>query len=348
MMNEVATTYKIDAVMGATSQLPDSTEINEKRVHDAFRNKGDKIWRELQYRLYDMNLRMMKDGFRLGSSHAEKDWAWRNMVERVEQQYQMKDNVPYHIEAPEEFMVWLKQRIAVHRVNHSALFDLFDNDDLSNEELRFFLANYRVNMQRFHMHVAAYSLIVPFEMREELYHNLHDEFGQGDFSKAHPNLFEPLMNYFGGAREEDVNAETCHLLNTKISLCWFAGGLLPGLGGMGALELSIPMQQKRVLAHLRRRGLNTELQEFFVVHCELDEDHGEGWFAAGLPHMKTREDFQRIFMGAMRMLEARAGVYDGIHMAILQARSLHCRAVPETLGRIDTMKVGEVQCEHAL
>lgn len=54
-------------------------------------------------------------------------------------------------------------------------------------------------MQRLHSHVSAYSLVVPFEMREGLYHNLHDEFGQGKFSKAHPNLFAPLMDHFSGA-----------------------------------------------------------------------------------------------------------------------------------------------------
>lgn len=304
---------------------PGSEMISEQLVHDAFRNKGDEAWRELQCLLYGMNMRMMVDGFQLGSEQREKEWALRNMIERVEKKYLKWDEVPEEITDTDEFMVWLKPRIYGHHVNCSALFELFDNNDLSDEELRFFLANYRVNMQRFHLHVAAYSLIVPFEMREELYHNLHDEFGQGDFSKAHPNLFEPLMNHFGGAREEDVTAETCHLLNTKISLCWFADGFRYGLGGMGGLELSIPLQQKRILAYLRRRGLSEELQEFFVVHCELDEEHGEGWFAAGMPYMKTRQDFQEVYEGTMRMLDARAGVYDGIHAAIIKARNQQLR-----------------------
>lgn len=306
-----------------------STKLTEDLAHEAFRCKGGQTWRELQFQLYEMNLRMMRSGFGLGTPRCAKEWDFRNTVERVEQQYLTKEEVPDELKTGEEFLVWLKQRIYSHRVNHNPLFDLFDMDDLSDEELRFFLANYRVNMQRFHLHVAAYSLIVPFEMREELYHNLHDEFGQGDFSKAHPNLFEPLMQRFGGARDEDVNAETCHLLNTKISLCWFADGLHAGLGGMGGLELSIPMQQRRVLAHLRRRGLSERLVEFFVVHCELDEDHGDGWFAAGLPHMRTHMDFQKVFNGAMRMLDARAGVYDGIHAALLKARNPQWRVTHE-------------------
>jgi hypothetical protein len=60
--------------------------------------------------------------------------------------------------------------------------------------------------------------------------------------------------------------------------------------------------------------------KFFVVHCELDEDHGEGWFAAGLPYTHTYADLQKIYTGAMRMLAARAGVYDGILNGILNRR----------------------------
>lgn len=306
------------------SLLP-KTGITEELVREALQNKGGKIWTEIQFLLFNLNLRMMHSGFGLGTDSCEKDRKVRNMIERIEKQYLTREQVPTEIKTAESFMVWLKEKIYSHRVNHSPLFNLFDKDDLSVDEVRFFLANYRVNMQRFHLHVAAYSLVVPFEMREELYHNLYDEFGQGDFTKAHPNLFEPLMDYFGGAHDEDINAETCHLLNTKISLCWFADGLHYGLGGMGGLELSIPMQQRRVLAHLRRRGVSEKLLEFFVVHCELDEDHGDGWFAAGMPYMATHDDFQKVFIGAMRMLEARAGVYDGVLASITNARNLQVR-----------------------
>ena len=248
MMNTNTSTNeaKIQALFANSTPAVD---ITEALAHEAFKNKGRKVWSQLQFNLFDMNLRMMRDGYGLGSAHFENGMSARNTIERVEQQYLSQEKVPAEIKGAGEFMDWLKKRIYGHRVNYNPLFELFDADDLSAEEVRFFLANYRVNMQHFHLHVAAYSLIVPFEMREELYHNLHDEFGQGDFTKAHPNLFEPLMDYFGGARDEDVNAETCHLLNTKINLCWFADGLHYGLGGMGGLELSIPMQQRRILAH---------------------------------------------------------------------------------------------------
>lgn len=292
----------------------------ENLAFEAFQSKHGPAWRKIQSLLFDMNLRLMQEGFGLGTPHFLREWEIRHIIERVEQQYLPQEQLSPELTCFEVFMPWLKERISQHRVNHHPLFELFDCDDLSDEEVRYFLANYRVNMQRFHLHVAAFSLIVPFEMREELYHNLHDEFGKGDFAQAHPNLFEPLMDYFGGAREEDINPDTCHLLNTKINLCWFADGLHYGIGGMGALELAIPLQQRRVLAHLRRRGLSEDMLKFFVVHCELDEDHGEGWFAAGRPYMRTYEDLQKVFSSAMRMLEARAGVYDGILKGILGGR----------------------------
>ena len=299
---------------------PDPVEQFENLALEAFQHKGGPAWQKVQFLLFEMNLRLMREGFGLGNPNFLREWKLRHSLERIEQRYLSQEKIPAELTSAEVFMPWLKERISQHRVNHHQLFDLFDRDDLSDEEIRYFLSNYRVNMQRFHLHVAAFSLIVPFEMREELYDNLYDEFGQGDFSQAHPNLFEPLMNHFGGARETDINPHTCNLLNTKINLCWFADKPYYGIGGMGALELSIPFQQRRVLAHLRRRGLSEDLVKFFVVHCELDEDHGDGWFAAGMPYVRNQEDLQQVFSGAMRMLEARAGVYDGILNGILKRR----------------------------
>lgn len=303
-------------------------------VREAVSNKKSALWGALQETLYHLNVKLMSDGFALGTKRGELEWKIRSIVESVENELLSKAEIPVQITEPAEFIDWLKTKIHEHPVNTHELFKYFDNDDLSSEEIRYFLSNYRVNMQRFHLHVAAYSLFVPFQMREELYENLYDEFGQGDFEQAHPNLYEPLMDYFGGAREEDWNPETFHLLNTKMALCWFADGLQYGLGGMGALELSIPAQQRRMLAHFRRRGLTESMLKYFVVHCECDEAHGDGWFAAGLPYIKTREDFKKVYVAAMRMLAARAGVYDGIVRGILKRR-LEVKGRHPAVDRID-------------
>lgn len=333
-MNVNSTTRKMQMI---AESFDDFHEI-ESVVRYAMENKGGEVWGALQRSLFAINERFMKSGFRIGSVSGSMDMLLRSTVENVEQKYVAQYKAPQGMTDSGEFIEWLKVEIANHRVNHHELFELFDNDDISDEEMRYFLSNYRVNMQRFHLHVAAYSLIVPFQMREELYENLHDEFGEGDFSLAHPNLFEPLMDFFGGASEEDWNPETFHLLNTKMSLCWFADGLFYGMGGMGALELSIPAQQKRILANLRRRGLSEDLVRFFVVHCELDESHGDGWFAAGQPYAKDSIHFDQMYTGAMRMLEARAGVYDGVLRGIRSFRS-DIQRIESGLERVNKMLV---------
>ncbi|GAB1542707.1 hypothetical protein NUACC21_53810 [Scytonema sp. NUACC21] len=293
----------------------------EEFAHQAFKNKNITAWQDLQYMLFKLNQQLLQNGHGLGTERSLKEWVIRDTIERVEQQYLPKQQVPKEINNAELFLPWLKQQIQNHRVNNHPLFLLFDNDNLSNEEIRYFLANHWVYTQNFHLHIAAYSLSVPFEMRGELFRNIYDEMGRGNFSEAHPNLFTPLMNYFGGAYPEDINPETCHFFNTQVSLCWFGDGLHYGIGGMGALELSVPLQHKRVLDHLLRRGLSEELVQFFVIHCELDGDHADGWFAAGMPYVRNSQDLQKVFAGAMRILEARVVLYDGILNQILSRRA---------------------------
>ena len=81
--------------------------------------------------------------------------------------------------------------------------------------------------------------------------------------------------------------------------------------------------------------ISEELVKFFVVHCECDEGHGDGWFAAGMPHMSTRQDFQKVFSSAIRMLDARAGVYDGVLTGIFERRN------EQNIGVIQRVSQGE-------
>jgi pyrroloquinoline quinone (PQQ) biosynthesis protein C len=306
------------------ANIQEYVQAVEKLAIQAFENKNSAAWQELQFMLYKMNQSLIQNGHGLGTPRCLREWLIRNTIEKIELQYLPQEQLPKEINSVEVFFPWLKQRIKNHRVNSHPLFLLFDNDDVTDEEIRYFLANHWIYTENFHLHIAAYSLLVPFEMREELYRNLHDEMGQGNFSEAHPNLFKPLMNHFGGIRLEDINPETYHFVNTEMNLCWFADSLHYGIGGMGALELSVPLQHSRIVEHLLRRGLSEELAKFFIIHCEIDEGHGDGWFAAGMPHVRTAEDLQKVFAGTMRMLEARISLYDGILKGILSRRG--CQA----------------------
>jgi pyrroloquinoline quinone (PQQ) biosynthesis protein C len=289
----------------------------------AFENKYTSYWYELTQILYQLNLNLMGNGYGLGTNRAYTEWIIRNTIEKTQQEYLQPEEVPEHIlNEPLACIDWLKAEGRKHRANQHPLFAWFEDESLTTEELRIFMSNYKVNMERFHLHVAAYSLVVPFETREALYDNLYDEFGQGDFSQAHPNLFKSLMNALGGFQEEDVNVESYACLNEKITLCWFSDGPLYGLGAMGILETTIPQQLGQPLALMRKRGYSEDVLKFLSVHCEGDEEHGNAWFEAGLPFLQTPEDCRKMIAGGMRMLEARAMVYDGILKRIKHMRQI--------------------------
>jgi pyrroloquinoline quinone (PQQ) biosynthesis protein C len=289
----------------------------------AFEDKYGSHWYALTRMLYQLNLNLIENGYGIGTDRAYAEWIVRNTIEKTQQEYLQPEEIPEHILAePLACIDWLKAEGRKHRANHHPLFDWFEDDSLTTEELRIFLSNYKVNMERFHLHIAAYSLIVPFETRKALYDNLYDEFGQGDFSQAHPNLFKPLMEALGGFHEEDVNVESYACLNEKITLCWFSDGPVYCLGAMGILETTIPQQLGQPLALMRKRGYSEDILKFLSVHCEGDEEHGDAWFEAGLPFLQTPEDCRKMIAGGMRMLEARAIVYDGILKKIKQMRQI--------------------------
>lgn len=64
-----------------------STDLAEQMAHEAFCHRGGQTWRRLQFILYGMNLRLMRDGFGLGTVRCAQKWRLRNTVERVEQLY---------------------------------------------------------------------------------------------------------------------------------------------------------------------------------------------------------------------------------------------------------------------
>ncbi|MCC3570721.1 MAG: hypothetical protein JGK30_01970 [Microcoleus sp. PH2017_40_RAT_O_B] len=126
--------------------LKEYITVVEEFAIKAFKNKNGTNWRKLQFMVFEMNLRLMQNGYGLGTQRSLREWILRDTIERIEKQYQPNELLPEYLNNVENFMPWLKERISSHRVNHHPLFVLFDNDNLSHEELRYFLANYRVNI----------------------------------------------------------------------------------------------------------------------------------------------------------------------------------------------------------
>ena len=110
-------------------------------VREALSNKKSSLWGTLQETLFHLNVKLMSEGFALGTKRGELEWKIRSVVENVENEMLSKAEIPAHLVEPAEFITWLKARIHEHPVNDHELFKFFDKNDLSDEEIRYFLSN---------------------------------------------------------------------------------------------------------------------------------------------------------------------------------------------------------------
>lgn len=205
-----------------------------------------------------------------------------------------------------------------HRINNHPLLTAMARNGLPLHAVRLFLENYYVNNRVFHLHMAAQSLAAPFETRAEIAQNFYDEMGEGDLTRAHPVLF--LKNFRTLGRPETVRpmAEALYLLNAKIFCTSLAGDYAVGLGGFGFIELAMPDQMRLIRSGLKKSGLPEEDLEFWDVHITIDEAHGQGWLDEMEEVVQTPEQVCSALYGGLLLLEARAGVYDGVWRALSQ------------------------------
>jgi len=295
----------------------------ESLAKRAFEADDQVAWTNVQYMLYHWNLEELERKTPVMDFGRTVRQALRNVILEVETRAR---RTQIHLDCwddftPDKAVEELKQAATNHRIHQHPLLTTLVERGLSKESVRTFLENYYVNNRVFHLHIAAQSLSTPFELRAELYKNLHDELGAGDPDAAHPLLFLRNFRTLG-----DVNAVakplvgSIHLLNTKIFHTFLCGNYKQGLGALGFLELAMPNQMEMLLAGLKRSGLPEQDLIFWDLHISLDQEHGEAWFDEIRKIIDTREDAYRILEGGLATLEARSVFYDSVWEQIAEGR----------------------------
>lgn len=221
---------------------------------------------------------------------------------------------------PERALDELAERAKSHRINTHPLLTHMAEHGLPTEIAQLLLSNYYVNNRVFHLHIAAQSLSTPLSMRGEMYENLVDELGNGEFEQAHPNLFMHSFDTIGRPDTIRPQPESLALLNTKILYTFLSGDYRYGVGGLGFIELSMPDQMRKILSGLRRSGLSEPDLIFWDLHITIDEAHGESWFDEMRVFVDSPDRAQKTLEGGMALLDARAGMFDGVWAAMQQER----------------------------
>lgn len=303
------------AVSIINAHEPQITELAER----AFAAGTGSVWESVQRILYHWNLEELERTAPVTDYGRAVRQALRNAILRVEERRRRVDLTLECINdfTPERAVAELESIARAHRINAHPLLVRMSQDGLRRDECALFLDNYYVNNRVFHLHIAAQSLSTPFELRAELYQNLHDELGAGTPSEAHPLLF--LRNYRSlGGHERVVEplVGALYLLNTKIYHTLLSGNYRNGLGALGFLELTMPVQMRQLLAGFRKSGLSEADTIFWDLHISLDENHGDAWFDEMRKVVHTPDDALRILEGGRSVLDARCAFYDSVFEAI--------------------------------
>ncbi len=301
-------------------------DAHEPRITElasrAFEADEPGAWYDVQCILYHWNLEELERKTPVTSYPRAVRQALRNAILRVEEKVRRSTLALDCLSdfSPEAAIVELEKIARGHRINSHPLLNQMEANGLDQDACRLLLDNYYVNNRVFHLHIAAQSLSTPFELRAELYQNLHDELGAGSASEAHPLLFLRSYNSLGGHdRMVEPLVGAIHLLNTKIYHTLLCGNYRNGLGALGFLELTMPTQMRKLLAGFQKSGLSQEETIFWDLHISLDEEHGDAWFDEMKKILKTPEDALAILDGGQSVLDARSAFYDSVY-EVLQAR----------------------------
>lgn len=299
----------------------------ETLARRAFENGDQDAWESAQYMLYHWNLEELERKTPVYSWGRTVRQALRNAILEVETK-ERRARIAlacWDDFTPARAIEELRRAAMEHRIHTHPLLVEMNQRGLSKTSVKLFLDNYYVNNRIFHLHIAAQSLSTPFELRAELYKNLHDELGAGDPEAAHPLLF--LRNYRSLGDTQDIRPllGSIYLLNTKIFHTLLCGNYKQGLGALGFLELAMPNQMQMLLDGLKKSGLPERDLIFWELHITLDKDHGECWFDEMRKILHTREDAYQILEGGIATLEARSVFYDSVWKAIT-AESQKCAA----------------------
>lgn len=150
---------------------------------------------------------------------------------------------------------------------------------------------------------------------------LFDEYGHLNPDETHPALYRRFLKALGISEEEWEEPPTLPeiqlYITTHYALCGHPDVRL-GLGALGpASEWPVPPIYVRLAEGLKRSaGLPDEALEIFTSHVTMDVTHARIMMEAIAPYAEDEEGQNRVREGALRSLDARCVMLDGLYKAV--------------------------------
>jgi len=154
---------------------------------------------------------------------------------------------------------------------------------------------------------------------------LHDEYGNGDFSRTHPGVYRKFLTALDVKESEYANApifpELSLYIDAMMRLCQ-SGDWLEAAAAVGiASEWPIPSLYSAFLKGLRTvPGIQEVDLELFSSHIGIDAHHSELMREALMPYANTPDGQARIRRGVKTNLDARRIMMAGLYREVFEPK----------------------------
>jgi pyrroloquinoline-quinone synthase len=225
----------------------------------------------------------------------------------------------------EEFLQRLKREVIGHPALRHPFLERFGDGEADEEGVRTFGIQYYRHVRVSRLYIAA--LISGCREDEGLQLALagilFDEYGHLRPEETHPALYRRFLRALGIGEEEWEAPRTLPEIELYIdahyALCRHPDVRL-GLGALGpASEWPVPPIYVRLTEGLKKSaGLPDEALEIFTSHIVMDVEHAHIMMEAVAPYAGGEEGQRRVREGAMRSLDARSVMLDGLYRAVFR------------------------------
>lgn len=222
-----------------------------------------------------------------------------------------------------EFLESLKREVMGHPALVHPFLERFSGGDADEEGIKSFAVQYYRHVRVSRLYLAA--LISNCKDDESLQLSLAtvlmDEYGGLKPEETHPALYRRFMAALGLTEEEWSEPKTLPETEAYISVheaMTRHPDVRLGLGAMGpASEWPVPPIYAKLASGLRKAaGLDDRELEIFISHVTMDVEHARIMMGATEPYVGDEEGQGKVREGAMRSLDARGVMLDGLYRAV--------------------------------
>ncbi len=222
-----------------------------------------------------------------------------------------------------EFLGRLKREVIGHPALVHPFLERFGEGDVSEEGVRAFAIQYYRHVRVSRLYLAALISNCGHDERLQLAlaEILFDEYGHLDAEETHPAVYRRFLVALGLTQEEWEDPPTIPEVELYISAhreLTRDPDVRLGLGALGpASEWPVPPIYVRLTEGLKKSvDLPDEALEIFTSHVTMDVTHARIMMEAIAPYTETEQGQKKVREGAMRSLDARSVMLDGLYKAV--------------------------------